>query len=203
MNKHYELLDKLEHCLADLKQTTLAGPNYNEVNDLCSEWLKLNGYSVKKPIEYPTKIKGLDDLISLFYLLFEKYYPEFSAPYNNTNRDRKIAKLFIETRMKADGISKAKALDQCATIIETLFKYRDDFNFDPAPSFGVFGQQNMSWITNKTLEYINKEREEIEERRAEMMADEQTARLEASGMQFGWSDEEIDEMHKRIGGKDV
>ena len=201
MNKHSELLNRLEKCLSNLKQTTLAGPNYKEVNELCVEWLKANGYSVKPPQQYPDKIKRLDDLISLFYLLFQKHYPNFSVPYNTLSQDRRLAKLFINSRMEASGLSKEKAMEECAAIIETFFKYKDRLNFESAPNFGVFGQQNMAWVTNRILEFMNAELKEIEEKKNEKLIAEHTARLEASGVQFGWTKNQLDEMYERIGGK--
>lgn len=199
MNKYSDLLDKLEKCLSNLKQTTLAGPNYHMVNKLCSEWLKLNGYSVKEPIEYPNKIKNLNELISLFYILFQQHYPDYNVPFAGSGRDKKIAKLFIESRMLSDGISKHKAIEQCATLIETVFKHKELFNFDSPPNFGIFGQQNMGWVTTKAIDLLNKDLAKLQKARIEKMVEEQTALVEKT-MKPLWTEEEIDKALERLKG---
>lgn len=195
-NKCNEILDKLEHCLLNLKQTTLVGPNFNSVDELCVDWLKLRGYSVHSPKEYPSKITKSDDIISLFYLLFEKYYPGFNIPYNKTAHDRKLAKMFIESRMAADGISRDKALEQCASIVENFFRYKDKFEFEAAPNFGVFGQANMGWLTNRIVELMNKDMLELKEEKNERLVENQTEMIK-NQIQSHWSSEELDKIYRR------
>jgi hypothetical protein len=194
VRKPNEILNDLEGVLRGLKQVTLTGPNFDSVDEYCTEWLKLRGYSVKASVGYPTAIKKHDDLITLFYSLFQKHYPNYSIPYGSSARDRKIMKLFVESRMSADCISKAKAMEQCATIIEVVFRNKEAFNFDPAPNIGIFGQQNMAWVTNKALGYINKELKEIEEKKVEKIIETQTAKIEKEFVEERWTESILDEI---------
>lgn len=196
--KFNDILDDLEAVLVAAKQTTITGPNFDPIDNLCIEFLRERGYSVIKPTHYPLKVTKLDDIINLFYLLFNKHYPTFAAPYNSEARDRKIAKLFIESRMKADGISRTKALEQCAAIIETVFKNKDSFNFDPYPTFGVFGQQKLGWITEKALGFVNKDLEKFKEIETDKKIEAATIKLEESDMQIGWGDDVIDQLYNKI-----
>ena len=177
--KQDEILVDLEAALSSLKQTTLTGPDLSSIDKLSEEWLKLRGYSVRRPHIYSMKPKNLDDLFKLFYFLFEKNYPGFIVPYNNEGHDRKIAKEFVESRMKAEGINKELALAQCAQVIEALFRFKNNFEFDPAPTFGVFSA-SMGWLVDKVIGLINKNRIKIDKDRLVFKIEEQTKLVEAS-----------------------
>lgn len=193
------IMDNLRKGIAEVDQESLFNSGKNILLEACVEYARFHGCAIKLPQEYPIKIIKLDDLIQLFYLLFQKNYPKFTVPYNSIGRDRKVAKLFVESRMAAEGINRTKALEQCASIIEAFYRYKSSFKFDPAPTFGVFGQGNMAWITSKLLNLMNKEIEEIREKETERLADAQTAKIVASGMQIGWSREDLDEAYKNRG----
>lgn len=160
-----ELLKSFEHLIKENQNKDLFGSSNPSVaaERLCLDFLKARGYSVREPIVYPFKIKKLDDLIVLFGGLVQRHYPKNILPYTNDKRDRKIAKALVEGRMRDDNINRAAALQQCGQIIHTVFENLDRFNFEGVPSFGVFGQKNMGWVTDKALQLMNEKIKREEE----------------------------------------
>jgi hypothetical protein len=175
--KPQDILDELEISLAGLKQTTLSGPDFKSIDNLCEQWLILRGYSVKSPQAYSTAPKTLDDLVNIFYFCFKEHYPDFIAPYNNRKHDLKMAKDFVNSRMEIEGINREKALAQCAHIIEALFRYKERFDFDPVPTFGIFSP-SMSWLVDKLIKLMNKNKMKILRERIEYKVEQQTRLIE-------------------------
>lgn len=173
------ILIDLENALVSAKQTTLTGPNFDEINELCVKWLKKQGYSVHSPVKYSNKPKSYDDLFNLFYELFKKHYPEHVVPYNGDSHDRKIAKEFVESRMGCSGIDKPTAMAQCMEIIEALFLFKDQLNLDKTPNFGIF-TPSMGWFVGKIIDKINEHKEKAALKRIEAKVEEQTRLIESS-----------------------
>ncbi len=126
----------------------------------CKKFLIHMGYKVIDPIKYTyPNIKKLDDLFDLFYNLLEYNHPELVDAHRNMNRDRALAKRFLDSRMDAGNLNKKQALCECAEIIKTVFDREDDFNFNLPLSFEMFGQQSAGWITKKAIYIMNSEKE--------------------------------------------
>jgi hypothetical protein len=192
--KLQDITDKMQKALNDLEQGVLFGSNDDLLLEACAEYARHRGCSVKPPSHYSSDINKLDDLVSLFYSEYERHYPDNITPYNSEPRDRKAAKLFVAGRMKADGISKEKALEQCGAIIEAVFKHKEELKLDSSPSFNMFGSDNMSWLTNKVLDLMAKDVKKFEEAAVKQLVEEQTDILISSGEHFGrWTDEALDE----------
>ena len=155
--------------------------------DTCEDFLKTNGYGVRKPIKYPDNINRLDDLINLFYTLLKGKYPDYLTPYSNTQRDRAIAKKFVTNRMEQDNISRADALKQCGSIIRTVFNSPHIFKFESPPTFGIFGQAEMGWITDRSLQIINDSIKKDKATAAEKAADRMTKEISENYKDIGYS----------------
>jgi hypothetical protein len=144
--------------------------------EVCVEFLKNRGYSIRPPMAFPTQMTKLDELVALFYALLQKNFESCLLPYTNIGRDRAIAKAFVAKRMEDDKIKRNDALQQCAMIIKTIFNRPDVFRFETPPSFGVLGQAEMGWITDRAVQIINKDtaknRANADERAANQMTEE-------------------------------
>lgn len=126
---------------------------------VCKKFLIHMGYKVIDPMKYTYNVKKLDDLFDLFYALLEYNHPELVDAHRNMNRDRALAKRFLDSRMDAGNLNKKQALCECAEIIKTVFDREDDFNFNLPLSFEMFGQQSAGWITKKAIYIMNSEKE--------------------------------------------
>jgi hypothetical protein len=165
---------------------------------ICVEYLKGQGYSVSPPHNNPIKIAKLDELIATFYGFIRNNYPRQMWSHPNEKKDRPIAKAFVERRMEADGIDRKTALDQCGFIVRTVLQHPDIFKFESAPSFGIFGQAKMAWITDRALQIINDQIAEDEAVATERAVDAMTERIEKNSENMGYSLEKLKAMNKRL-----
>jgi len=153
----------------------------------CAEYLKECGYKVVAPVLVTYKnIKNVNELVRFFYVLVDYHYPSPMGYYRNISKDRAIAKRFVENRVEASQISKEDAIKECAFMIESLFKYADEFKFKNNPtSFGIFGQESMGWVTEKLVHIILKKKEEAKEARREQLEKEMLDKiLEEKGAEY-------------------
>ena len=192
-----EILDEMEKCLAALKQKDLIGPRFNWVDELCVEWLRYRSYSVRPPISYPVKITKSDEIISMFYGFLNNTYEKHLLPPSNIKRDRAIAKSFIEKRMEADKISRKDAMQQCAMIVRIVLKTPEVFKFETPPTFGIFGQAEMGWVTERAVKIINEQITKDNVIAAEKAIDEMTERIEKK-YKMGHSLEELVAYQKKL-----
>ena len=86
--------------------------------------------------------------------------------YRNAGRDRSIASSFVKNRMETTGASEEIALKECASIVETVFTHEKEFKFKTDVFFGMFGQSNLSWVTSKAVEIMNKRITKVAEERS-------------------------------------
>lgn len=160
---------------------------YDMIEQKCVEYLKASGYRVVKRVESTYKnVKNTNDLVGLFYSLVDYHYPSPVGYYRNIGKDRKLAKSMIDNRMKATNISKEEALAECALLVESLFKYVDEFNFDNNPtSFGIFGHEKMGWITDKLGRLLlDKEKQRLKIKRDDMEQEILNKTLEERGIEY-------------------
>ena len=169
--------------------------------DVCVEFLKGQGYSVGPPISYPVKITKLNELISLFYSFVRSTYQKHLWPYSNDKKDGAIAKAFVEGRMKDDMISYEVALQQCGSIVQTIFKRPDIFKFETAPSFSIFGQAGMGWVTERAVKLINGQIAKDKATATERAVEEMTKKIEENCPNVGYSLEELETIRKKLEGQ--
>jgi len=196
MKKDIEkILHNIEEGLSETQQETLFGSESVGLEDACVDYLKYKGYSVKEPLLCPYKIKKLTDLIALFYVLLSKHNDKDTIVYKNEKQDLRIAKYFVESIQHTDGLSKQAAMDHCASIIQTVFKNIDRFKFNIPLTFGVFGQQKMSWVTELSIKILNEKIEKYKELRLEKKIDEMLLRYNKEDI--GWSDDVLNTVLKQ------
>jgi len=157
-----KLVDEIKKCIDNLDQIQLIGYNSGDLVQACKNFLADLGYRIIDPHLYRFKANKIDDLFNLFYELLKRNHPEQSV-YMNLNKDRAIAKRFLNARVKASGLDKKQALAECAEIILTVFEYEPDFKFNLPMNFEMFGQENCGWITSKAITIINKKRKKLKE----------------------------------------
>lgn len=133
------------------------------------DYLISKGYRVKDPPENQKfNIKTLDELIEFFYSRMSLKHKELKYVSRRKAMDRKIMSDFVKSRM-AKGINKERAIDECAEMIDILFRHEKKFKFKyPVLSVGILGQKNLSWVTEKIEDFMNSERikARIKERQA-------------------------------------
>ncbi len=185
----------IENGLLEAQQGTLFESQSVSLEKACVNYLRYKEYSVKEPLMYPYKIKKLDDLIVLFYVLLSKYNDKDVVVYKNKKQDLRIAKSFVELLQYTDGLSKQSAMGYCASIIQIVFKNIDRFNFTIPLTFGIFGQKNMAWVTKLAIEIFNEEIAKYKELEVEKKIDEMVLRYPKE--EIGWSDDMINAVLKR------
>jgi len=199
-----KFLGEMQRLIVSSQQGDLFGNKAalaTKAEKVCVAYLKGQGYSVGPPYEYPIEIESLDVLISTFYSFMRNIYPKQMWSYPNKKQDRAIAKAFVENRMAAGGIDRKTALKQCGLIVKVVFNRSDVFKFDSAPSFGIFGQGNMAWVTERAVQIINKELAKEEATRTERAVDKMTARIEKT-YKTGHSLEDLLAISKRLEDED-
>ena len=128
------------------------------------------GYRVFDPIRVKTDVDSIPKIVRYFYNRLYKKYPNRNH-IPNFGRDNSIAKQFVESRMK--DVNKKVAIQECVGIIDVIFDYEEQFNFQyPINDMGILGQSKMSWVTEKAISILNYEREKEIERRVEEILQE-------------------------------
>jgi len=200
MDKELEdILTEMESVVTDARQMSIVEPDYGSIEKVCAKFLKLRNYGVHSPYVFAYKIKKLDDLVLLFHNLYRQKFPEHINLPVNEKKDRKIASAFIKGRMIAAGLSRHAAMQQCGEIIRTVFEHYEEFHFEIPLTFGVFGQQNLIWVTTKAVTLMNKKIEYYEDLRNEASA-EKTMEWWSKHNKAGWAQERIDKLHKKYEG---
>ena len=120
--------------------------------------LKEKGYCVIEPPEEASTISNLDGLVRFFYATMAKYNPVRKTPYSASSTDRKVLADLVKSREKA-GLSRKAAYAECSLIVETLFKYEKDLNFEGRITSARI--LTSSWIVSRLLAIINNEDELI------------------------------------------
>lgn len=190
MKKDIEkIINAINDGLVEVQQDNLFGSDSTCLENACIDYLRYKGYGVKEPIAPFYNIKKLNDLISLFYDFLSKYNEKDVIIYKNEKQDLKIAKTLVEVVQNMDGLSKQVAMNQCAIIIRIVFKNIDRFKFNIPLTFGIFGQQRMSWVTELAIKIMNEEIIKYKEVIVEKRIDGIIARCPKE--EIGWSDDMI------------
>lgn len=193
-----KILNSIEKGLLEMQQENLFGLKSAGLESACVDYLRYKGYSVRKPLMHPYEIKKLNDLISLFYVFLSKYNKKGELVYKNEKQDLKIAKSLVKSIQNTDGLSRQAAMKQCASIIQIIFKNMDRFKFNIPLTFGIFGQQKMSWVTELAIKIMNEEIIKFKEANVEKKIDEMMARY-SKEEDIGWSDDMLNSALKQRG----
>lgn len=166
--------------------------------EICEKFLRGQGYSIGLPYKYPFNIKKLDELIDMFYAMMRNSYQSHLWSNPNGKRDRAVAKSFVERRMNAGKTKRSVALQQCGLIIQTIFTNKDTFKFDTAPGFGILGQGEMAWVTDRALQIINKQLAKSEAKATEDAITAMTERIEEKFPNLGFSLDELKAIRNKL-----
>ncbi len=169
INKVKEKLD----CLCSNDLFISEDKKLEALAEACKEFNIYMGYGVNNPNLPDININKQEDLIHLFYHYRDFYHPgQYNMGRMPVERDRVTAKLFVLARMQDGTISKKVAFKQCAKIIETVFKYENEFKFKFQLTFSVFGQNKLGWVTEVALKIIERERARESDIKTEKLVEE-------------------------------
>ena len=136
---------------------------------ICKDILVYNGYKVTYLYKGSYDIKNTDGLIELFYTLRDYYNNTTINLYRgDKSLDRKFVSTFIEKRMFDNSISRKEAIRECALIIETYFKYIEEFGIENTSLF-IFYSDKFSWLVNRIIDRLNTEEEWYNKKQVEKM----------------------------------
>jgi hypothetical protein len=175
------------------------GDKYAELKPLVSEFIEMIGGHSHIPDELKTKVTDTKDLVELFYHRCTQLDPGKNIQFyrNDLNVDLRAAKLFVESRKEACGYATDVAVKTCAEIINTMFCNIDEFHFNSAISFTIFGQDKMSWVTEHTQRLIEKRKEYEKEEEMNQLEEENQkwllAKVERGEVKLGMLDENENE----------
>lgn len=166
MPKNDDYIDRFKDIIGGLSQTSLFKTvSTKDLEECCVSYLKSVGYTVKSPRKFGREIKDVKDLVTYFYNLLDiKLGGGYMMAYN-LKKDMGIAKRFVESRMNLNGYSKKVALNECGEIVKVVIDNLEEFKFNKGLSFHVFGQSNMSWVTDKALKMISSRLDKLNEAR--------------------------------------
>lgn len=165
-----ELIIDIKTAIKSIEQSTLFNSDSEEkITEACVKYLKYIGFRVVSPKLFRTKIKNNDALIDYFYVLLTRKNPKDYVTSYNQARDRAVAKRFVEGRMAMTGTGNDYALNECGAIIATVIEHEDEFKFKFPLSFAIFGNNKLSWVTDKAVEILNRSLFEKEEEQTEKL----------------------------------
>ena len=130
---------------------------FRKVLDSCASLLKKHNHVVKYIPKMTNVIKDYKGLVRYFYYLLENIHPE-TIPFKDEIIDIVVAKAFVKRIQELTELDLKSSLGMCAKLIEIIFKFEKDFNFDPGTlyNFRIFGQKEMHWVTDKAISIYNK-----------------------------------------------
>ena len=125
------------------------------------EELQRRGYRVVKEARSDFEsIRTAKDLVEYFYARRKFYNPERKFPESiSYQKDTKVISSFIRSRQEL-GLSREKAVQECAELIENMFKYEKHMTLkEPILSVNILAVRP---IMNRVCAIANEENREIE-----------------------------------------
>lgn len=196
-----EFLSEMQKLVSASQQGDMFGDKQALIKtsvEACAKFLKGQGFSIREPMAYPDKIIKLDDLLTVFYESVRGLYPSNFVPYYNMKKDRTLAKRFVENRMEHDGVDRINALQQCGLIIQAVFDHPEVFKFDTPPTFGIFGQNEMGWVTERAIQLMNKKVAKDVAFATERAVNKMSEEIERKCPKMGFSLEELQAMKNKL-----
>lgn len=157
-------IKEIKKCLSLIEQSTLfcSDDKYKALTESCCNYLKNIGYKVIKPEKPKFVANNTQDLKNFFNACYDRYIDSRYRPGTNTKKQLGLFKKLLDGRMN-ENISKSSALEECLLIIETIFKYKDEFKFKYISPEIVA----MDWVVNKAVGIINREQDKNSEKEYE------------------------------------
>jgi hypothetical protein len=197
--KESKIIDDLRAAVVASEQLSIFNDadQYSKVQEECIRFLRFRGFKIAEPKVFKTKIEKNDDLITFFYALLNSNFPGDYMTSCNWEKDRNIAKIFVDNRMEISGASREYVLNECGEIINTIFEHYDEFKFKYALSFSILGQKKSKWITDKAIQLMNKKLREKEEKETEMLQNEAIESQDTNNLGFNDLDDLLSKMEVR------
>jgi len=166
----------------------------------CVEHLEELGYIVISPKKLDnSSVKNIEQLVDFFYSRLCYKHPDRNIHYSKSSKkDYRLASVFVKSRQEVCG-NKAKALQECTSIIGCVIENEELFGFsDPLSSMAFFGQDNMKWVSDKAISIINGDNEHVEEEILKTMIVELDAAHEKEALED--INVRIDDLKEVLGG---
>lgn len=189
-----EPLQNLCKACEEVQSLSLFGNDEKIVETAAIKYLESRAYKVIAPPTLPSKITKSTDLKALYERLVDRYHPDWRTTYIKEEQARAIAKNFVKSRMKAEGISKERALRSCAEIICAVFQFEDEFNFNRPINFSMFGQAEFKWVSDRAIEILNKKEAELDDVYTDILIE----RMYEDKPNKGWSLEKLDKAYDKL-----
>lgn len=159
-------------CISDIKealkayeQPNLFANSEESLIEACVDLLKYVGYSVNRPVNYKNNARKLEDIPAHFYTRLKALNSGSEIQvYQNFGRDMALAKGMVNNRMQTTGVNREIAIKECYAIIDAFFDNIKEFNLRGPVRFELFGQKNMAWVTDKTIQIMKRNIRHKEER---------------------------------------
>lgn len=191
-------LEELCKACSNFQEVSLFGNDEKNIEVSAIKYLESRAYKVIAPPSLPSKVTKSTDLKALYERLVDRYHPEWRTTYIKEEQARAIAKNFVKSRMKAEGISKERAIRSCAEIICAVFQFEDEFNFNRPINFSMFGQAEFKWVSDRAIEILNKKESELEDVYTDILID----RMYEDKPNKGWSFNKLNRAYDRLKEKD-
>jgi len=190
----------LKEAIKSLEEPNLLIPEesrFKKVLQECTMLLEKHNHIVKLVPKVGHTVTNTRELVKHFYIYLERKHSDI-VPYKVEMVDLSIAKEFLNNIMELTGFESNVALGFCAELIKTVFDFENEFNFKPGSliNFRIFGQKEMSWVTEKAIQIYNREKEN--EAALVKEADSETIQYEKTHpeLKFGFAD--LDELVKNL-----
>jgi len=156
------------------QQDFLSGESMEETHiKVAKELLLERGYRVIDPIIINTEINNQRKLCDYFYMRLESNHPNRRSERSpNNTLDMQMISRLVKSRM-ATGLGEKAAIQECISIIDTIFNSEEEFKFKyPVMDTTILGQDKMGWITSKALKIMDDKKRDAESERLRLKSEE-------------------------------
>lgn len=145
-----KIINSFKDLLCNAQTSLFSAPfTYTQFETLCRDYLNSCGYVLKAPINEAI-IETAEGLCDIFYQ--ELTVRTGRIFQRSPDRDKALARNFVDRIMEYFSCSKEASLKLCASIINTLINYEHYFNLKyPITDFGIFVDGNIGWISKKAF----------------------------------------------------
>lgn len=143
------------------------------------------GYKIIEPLKMDKDVKDLQELRKYFNSRLWKKYPVKAQYYTQHYKEEmKIIRELVESR--EEGTNRERAIQECVTIIDTIFDREEEFNFKN--SIANINILRMGWVIDTAISMLNlekeREREEARNKRMLEIEDQYVVDLRDSSMRM-------------------
>lgn len=154
-----------------------------QIEKACKIFLELRNNKIIKTVVDSVPIGKANDIIDLFYKLYQIHYPTYSI-VRNKDKDNSTLNLFIKSRMKASEIKRKAAIEECLKIVKILFEEVIS-SLDRPLDFSMLANAKMSWIIDRAVQILNLREESAKEVAHQKKLDKIIDKYEEEGGTFG------------------